>query len=73
MVDDFFPCFQDRNEPLFTKPSNDSYEVWPMVVEKCWAKTFKNYINSEKMIVEYAMEDLLGAPSCGFWIKNFTL
>lgn len=42
-----------------------------MLLEKAWAKTLFNYVNAEKMIVEFAMEDILIAPALGFWVKNF--
>jgi len=25
------------------------------------------------MVVEYCMEDILGAPSQGYWLSNFTV
>lgn len=43
-----------------------------MLLEKAWAKTLLNYFNAEKMIVEFAMEDLLTAPAMGYWVKNFS-
>ena len=34
-----------------------------MFLEKAWAKSFGSYVKSEKMVVEYAMEEILGGPS----------
>ena len=37
LLDDYFPCFSDRNEHLFVKTKCNS--CWSMFLEKAWAKT----------------------------------
>lgn len=41
VVDDFIPCNQ-LGQPLFAKPTI-RYEIWPMILEKCWAKLKGSY------------------------------
>lgn len=36
LVDDWFPVYEQNNQPVFAKPLEN--EVWPMVIEKVWAK-----------------------------------
>ena len=43
-VDDYFPCLKGTNIPYFTKPNN--FELWPMILEKAWAKINGGYGNS---------------------------
>ncbi len=42
IVDDYFPCFADRQEPIFSKPKGN--EIWTMVAEKAWVRIFINFI-----------------------------
>ena len=43
-VDDYFPCLKGTNIPYFSKPNN--FELWPMILEKAWAKINGSYSNS---------------------------
>ena len=43
-VDDYFPCFKGTNIPYFSKPLN--FELWPLILEKAWAKINGSYSNS---------------------------
>ena len=64
VVDDYFPCFEDKNLPLFARPKGK--ELWVMLAEKAWAKIFKTYIACEIGFMDEALECLLGAPSCRY-------
>lgn len=70
LVDDYFPCFGDRLEPIFSKPNGK--ELWALVLEKAYCKHFGNYGVTEFEVVDFAMEDILGVPSYGFMIKSLT-
>jgi hypothetical protein len=62
LVDDYFPCLEGK--PLFSKPVGN--ELWVMLLEKAWAKLFKEYTIAEGGLPHQAMEYLMGAPSQGF-------
>ena len=66
VVDNYFPC--KNTKPVFTRANGN--ELWPLILEKVWAKTHGGY---ERMISGQTYEvfhDLLGAPS--FYYKTNT-
>ena len=42
-IDDYFPCIKGTNVYFFTRPSN--FEIWPLLIEKAWAKVNGGYLN----------------------------
>ena len=42
-IDDYFPCILGTNVYFFTRPSN--FEMWPLLIEKAWAKVNGGYLN----------------------------
>ena len=42
-IDDYFPCIKGTNVHFFTRPSN--FEIWPLLIEKAWAKVNGGYLN----------------------------
>jgi hypothetical protein len=68
VVDDCFPCL--NNQPLFAKPVGK--ELWVMILEKAWAKCFKQYTIAEGGLPHQAMEHIVGAPTKGFSSINQT-
>ena len=42
-IDDYFPCIKGTNIPFFSKTNN--FELWPMILEKAWAKINGSYQN----------------------------
>ena len=42
-IDDYFPCIKGTNICYFTRPSN--FEIWPILIEKAWAKVNGGYLN----------------------------
>ena len=42
-IDDYFPCIKGTNIYFFTRPSN--FEIWPLLIEKAWAKVNGGYLN----------------------------
>ena len=42
-IDDYFPCIKGTNVYFFTRPSN--FEIWPILIEKAWAKVNGGYLN----------------------------
>ncbi|EGR31619.1 hypothetical protein IMG5_106010 [Ichthyophthirius multifiliis] len=59
-LDDLIPC--KDNKPIFTK-SNGINELWVLLLEKAYAKLFKNYYNIESGYCREALRDLTGAPT----------
>ncbi|HCC03803.1 MAG TPA: hypothetical protein DEP51_02955 [Clostridiales bacterium] len=43
VVDDYFPCIRGTNVYYFTRPAN--FEMWPILIEKAWAKVNGGYLN----------------------------
>jgi hypothetical protein len=70
VVDDFFACMDDKLEPVFAKPNGN--ELWVLLLEKAWAKYFGGYTVVEYEVVDYAMEEILGVPSMGYWVNKYT-
>ena len=42
-IDDYFPVLKGTNVYFFTRPSN--FEIWPLLIEKAWAKVNGGYLN----------------------------
>ena len=43
-IDDYLPCLKGTNIPYFSKSNN--FELWPLLLEKAWAKVNGSYVNS---------------------------
>lgn len=43
VIDDLFPCRPKNKHPAFS--TSKTKELWPMVLEKAWAKVFKSFDN----------------------------
>jgi hypothetical protein len=62
IVDDLFPLKED-NKPHYAKPSKGKY-IWPLVLEKCWAKLLKGYDNINCIFFAIQMGILLRPSNC---------
>jgi len=62
LVDDYFPVNTTDNDWAFARSENEK-ELWPMVLEKAYAKFFGSYESIESGKVCYALADLTsGVP-----------
>lgn len=59
IVDDWFPSKWGR--PAFCKTHNG--EIWPMLLEKAWAKVHGSYMRTEGGQTAHATQHLLGIPA----------
>lgn len=62
IVDDHFPAKKGENgtiEWAFVKGGNDGDELWPMVLEKAYAKLYGAYSFIEAGKVQYALSDMV--------------
>ena len=61
IVDDHFPAIQEngRTEWIFAKGGDLGDELWPMVLEKAYAKLFGAYEYIEAGKVQYALADMV--------------
>lgn len=61
IVDDFFPAqkVNGKLEWVFVKGGALGDELWPMVLEKAYAKLHGNYANIEAGKVQYALADMV--------------
>ena len=60
-VDDYFPCNASNGKPLFTT-SKDEGEIWPMLMEKAWAKLHKSYCLSRLGSASMSYPYVTGMP-----------
>ena len=64
IVDDLFPCYPSKYgsfKPVFARLSAEE-ELWPLILEKAWAKLHGSYARIEGGYSFNAMRDLTGAP-----------
>lgn len=60
-IDDFFPCLNANSGACYARSRNN--ELWVMLIEKAYAKAYKNYKNIILGFAGDALKDLTGAPS----------
>jgi calpain-15 len=61
LLDDYFPCGQTINCPVFSQCIKG--EAWVMIMEKAWAKRVGSYENTELSSLADCLRDLTGAPT----------
>jgi hypothetical protein len=66
IIDDQFPCMDSNRKAAFCQPNGA--EIWVMLLEKAWIKTFGFYSRVQCILPEDIIEDLLGVPSYGYTI-----
>ena len=64
VVDDRFPCFNKQRGPCFSR--GHGKEIWVLVIEKAWAKTYGNYKQIEAGFTREALSAFTGAPARTF-------
>jgi len=57
IIDDFFPAFPN-DDWAFAKGDDDGSELWPMILEKAYAKMYGSYNFIEAGKVQYALSDM---------------
>ena len=60
VLDDYFPCISDVKGSAFAVC--EGY-LWPLIIEKAFAKLFFSYDNIEKAVPAESFRDLTGAPA----------
>jgi calpain-15 len=60
VLDDRVPCFTDGG-PIFSRCHGN--ELWVVLMEKAYAKSYLTYGNIESGYPGYAFHDLTGAPA----------
>ena len=68
VVDDFFPCM--NNSLAFSSIEEDSLNIWPLLLEKAWAKVNSGYNNIIEGNVSQAFEFLTPSPNYIFYHSN---
>ena len=68
-IDDFIPVNPYSDIPVFTQLPK-SRNIWPIVIEKAWAKQLKNYQNTISGDPAALFRILTGAPSEKFYSSN---
>ena len=59
VIDDYFPCFECGEDPIFAKPNGN--ELWVMLLEKAWTKFFDSYVDAEGGRSYETLQDLQDA------------
>ncbi len=62
IVDDYIPVLKYNNEPIFSKINLKSKNIWPLILEKAWAKLIGNYAKTSGGLPIYPFDVLLGVP-----------
>jgi hypothetical protein len=62
VIDDYFPVL-GNGKFAFAKGGQDGLELWPMIIEKAYAKLNGSYNNIEAGKVQYALADMTGGVS----------
>ena len=60
IIDDYFPCDSKINLECFSTGCADT--LWVQILEKCYAKAYGSYANSETKDIERIIQDLTCAP-----------
>lgn len=60
LIDEWQPGRLDVKLPLFT--SSYAKELWPFLLEKAYAKTTVNYVNTEKVSAKVILQEILPGP-----------
>ena len=60
IIDDYYPCISAEVGPAFAKCLG---YLWPMMIEKAFAKLFYSYSNIEKSTPASSFRDITGAPA----------
>ena len=63
IVDDFLPCDVDTGEPIFANASPGYFDLWPLIMEKAWAKLHGSYMKMTNGSHADVFRDLTGAPT----------
>lgn len=62
VVDDYIPVFRHSNEPIFCKLNKKTKNIWPLILEKAWAKLLGSYQKTSGGLPTYPFDVLLGVP-----------
>ena len=74
IVDEYFPFNNSQPNsvtPYFCRPPGNT--VWPMILEKCWAKVSYSYADSVEGTCMEAMHCLTGAPCFSYKTRDMEL
>ena len=69
-LDDYFPCFPFAG-PLFIQDTTQ--ELWPMLLEKAFAKKYGNYTNTITQNCKHCFIDLSGCPTFDYKISDYNV
>jgi len=62
VVDDYIPVLSHNNEPVFCKLNQSTKNIWPLILEKAWAKLIGSYEETSGGLPTYPFDVLLGVP-----------
>lgn len=66
-IDDYFPC-EPFGDPIFTRCVNN--EIWPILLEKAYAKIHGSYYMIKGGFVNEALIDLTGCPTSCYTLSD---
>ena len=62
IMDDYFPVIKKRDKIEIAFSQTTENELWPLLLEKAYAKVYGNYSRIDAGFPLYALRDLTGAP-----------
>lgn len=68
VLDDYFPCISAEKGSCFVKVVEG--KLWPIMIEKAWAKMNFSYDNIEVGMASDVLRDLTGAPVKTIWTDD---
>ena len=68
VLDNYFPCYP-FGDPLFAQ--HTSRELWPLLLEKSYAKLYGSYENSFNQGCRQSFVDLTGCPAFEYKVTDF--
>ena len=71
ILDDWFPCISEAKGSAFAQVVHG--KMWPMMIEKAWAKLYNSYDNMENGYSRNVLRDLTGAPVKVHWTDETNL
>ena len=68
VLDDYFPCISEEKGSAFCQVVDG--KLWPIMIEKAWAKLYFSYDNIDSGMSSDVLRDLTGAPVKSLWMED---
>jgi hypothetical protein len=69
-IDDYFPSISKQHAYVRVNNKGGQREIWPLLIEKAYAKMYGSYANIEGGLVDAALADLTNGAPYRFDLKD---